>query len=302
MQNVLIIGVCGFIGKNIAKYFIQKKFNIFGIDLIDNVHIKLNDFKRKILPVSIKDELSDWKIDIIINCAGNANVGYSIVNPEFDFNSSVNLSFSILNSIKESKRSIKYFFLSSAAVYGNPKNLPVSENDNIAPLSPYGFHKSISEKICEEFNVLYGIPITIFRIFSAYGIGLKKQILWDISLKILKNEKLELFGTGVESRDFINIIDISRAFEMLNNRNEIGFDIYNLASGEEIYIREIASIFGDICGVNIKFNNKKRAGDPDNWRASIKKIENLGFEVTVDIKEGIKDYFNWVKEEILKNG
>jgi len=74
----------------------------------------------------------------------------------------------------------KYLHISSAAVYGNPKQLPVKETDNCQPLSPYGWHKWMSELICQEYFRLYNIRSLIVRPFSVYGPGLRKQLFWDL--------------------------------------------------------------------------------------------------------------------------
>src|SRR5438552_189686 len=77
-------------------------------------------------------------------------------------------------------------------------------------LSPYGYHKRQAELICEEFSRVYALPTAVARIFSAYGPGLRRQVVWDICEKALATGKLELRGTGAESRDFIHAADIAR--------------------------------------------------------------------------------------------
>ena len=93
--------------------------------------------------------------------------------------------------------------------------MPIKESSPIRPLSPYGFHKAMAEKLCEEYYTFFGIATCSLRIFSAFGPGLRKQLLWDIYNKSKSLNSIELFGTGNESCDYIYIDDIVRAIELV---------------------------------------------------------------------------------------
>ena len=82
-------------------------------------------------------------------------------------------------------------------------------------MSPYGLHKHMAEELCEYYNRIHGYRIRSIRIFSAYGNGLRKQLLWDIYQKYQNTGRIELFGTGEETRDFIHVSDIVRAIELI---------------------------------------------------------------------------------------
>ena len=158
------------------------------------------------------------------------------------------------------------------------------------------------------YNRVHGYHIRCVRISSAYGSGLRKQLLWDIYQKYLDTGRIDLFGTGNETRDFIHISDILRALELI-----LGYqgpeEIFNVANGEEVSIRELAEIYAAQLGEKtdiVRFNGETKVGDPQNWRADISLLKKIGYEKKMDLTEGIREYVGWVKqqasERAKKNG
>jgi UDP-glucose 4-epimerase len=304
IKKVLVTGVAGFIGGHFAEYYITQEYNVIGIDNKPKDQIStttLFEYKQLNLPDDqLHNLIKKHKPDICIHCAGGSSVGFSVENPLKDFNSSALVTFHLLNSLRKFSPECKTIYPSSAAVYGNPISLPISENHPLKPISPYGYHKILCETICNEFSQLYALNIHILRIFSAYGPNLRKQIVWDTFNKVKKENQLILYGTGKETRDFIYIDDIINATDIILNSSVNNYDIYNIASGKETSIRELAELIAKELNVNIPivFNEITRKGDPKNWRADISKIKKLGFEPRTKLKEGIlklKDWFERVE-------
>ncbi|HVA98845.1 MAG TPA: NAD-dependent epimerase/dehydratase family protein, partial [Bacteroidia bacterium] len=183
-------------------------------------------------------------------------------------------------------------------VYGNPNSLPINEYAETKPLSPYGYHKLLSEKLFSEYHRFFNLKTCSLRIFSAYGPGLKKQLFWDIYTKNLTNKTINLFGTGKESRDFIYISDLIKAVAcVLKNANFKGETI-NVASGIEIVIGNAANLFLESIDSekSLLFNGEEKSGDPKNWKADISELKKLGFEPAITLKEGLKEYSKWLKK------
>ena len=240
------------------------------------------------------------KPDYIFHCAGNSSIQKSIKDPFNDFYNNSFLTFKFLDSIRQFTPNSKIFFFSSAAVYGDPKKLPISEKDTPNPISPYGFHKFFSENICEEFSKLYSLNIVVLRIFSAYGEGLRRQIFYDLMEKFTNDDEILLRGTGKESRDFIHVFDICRAIEIIMNTKNKSLEIFNIGNGKEITIENIASIFLDYLNSEkfIKFDNERNLGMPLNWKSDITKLNNIGFKQSIPFQKGIEDYIKWYKKNI----
>jgi dTDP-glucose 4,6-dehydratase/UDP-glucose 4-epimerase len=175
--------------------------------------------------------------------------------------------------------------------------LPIKETDELSPVSPYGFHKKITEDILLEYNKIYNIECCSLRIFSAYGPGLKKQLLWDLYQKTKVNNDIESFGTGQETRDYINVLDIVNCIDLIIKKGDFNATVYNIANGMEVKIVDIAQIL--LNEINFKgtlnFSGQIRKGDPLNWQADIIKIKKLGYLPTVNLIDGIKEYVAWAK-------
>tara|TARA_Y100000589_G_C27199325_1_gene648724 strand:- start:58 stop:975 length:918 start_codon:yes stop_codon:yes gene_type:complete len=302
MKSIFITGADGFIGRNLAKFFFKKNYKIFGISRSEPEKENLNYFVEYINNDLMEKEmghlLKRLKPDLIFHCAGSSSIQTSIINPLKDFNDNTYVTFKLLNWIKNYVPKSKIYFFSSAAVYGNPDYLPIKESHFINPISPYGYHKLISENICKEFSEIYSLNIVILRIFSVYGPGLKRQIFYDLAKKFEEDEEVFLRGSGDESRDFINIYDLCRAIELIIQNNNNLFEIYNIGSGEEISIKEIAIKFSEFLKStkNINFDLQNSDGMPLNWRADISKLKNIGFQKSFEISEGVKEYISWFKK------
>jgi dTDP-glucose 4,6-dehydratase/UDP-glucose 4-epimerase len=188
--------------------------------------------------------------------------------------------------------------LSSAAVYGNPAQNPVSENASINPITPYGWHKHLSEMLCFEYSQLYGIRSIILRPFSVFGPGLRKQIFWDVYQKFKCDQsQIQLWGTGNETRDFIYIDEFVSIVEFLISQDHKQTEVYNVGCGVETTINEAVSAMCNCFFQQpvIRFNGLNKAGDPLRWRADITKLKNLGYEFSHNFLTGIKATSIWLK-------
>lgn len=296
-MNILIIGSKGFIGSHLIKFFSQDNCCV-GVDVIES------NEKNYICVTEAEDcyekIFSDKTYDICINASGLANVSLSMKNPVLDFSLNTINVHKMLEAIRKQSPECKYILLSSAAVYGNPERNPISEEDLINPISPYGFDKYQAEVICSMYRKVYGLKTYVMRLFSIYGNGQKKQVIWDIVNKFVKDTEVVLFGTGKESRDFIHIEDLANVIELIALDKGTENYIYNVANGEEICISEIANIVKKCLKSDKKivFSETNKIGDPINWKADITKLRNIGYEQTISIQDGIYSYVNWAIKEI----
>jgi dTDP-glucose 4,6-dehydratase/UDP-glucose 4-epimerase len=218
--------------------------------------------------------------------------------PFIDFESNTLDTMRILEAIRRFNITCRYLHISSAAVYGNPEALPVNEDTSKLPLSPYGWHKLMAELICQEYNGVYKLPTASVRPFSVYGPGLKKQLFWDIFQKAKINPKrIELWGTGKETRDFIYIDDLTYCISIIIEKAQMVGEVYNIASGEESTIKSAVEFFFNCMGwsTQMTFNNNVREGDPLNWQADIKKIVEMGFVPGTSLKQGLIRLSEWLK-------
>lgn len=173
------------------------------------------------------------------------------------------------------------------------------EKDALAPISPYGVHKQMGEELCSYYNRVHGYHIRCVRIFSAYGSGLRKQLLWDIYQKYL-NTGRSICSEPEMRRVILSIFPIFCVPLEVTLGYQGPEEIFNVANGEEVSIRELAEIYAAQLGEKtdiVRFNGETKVGDPQNWRADISLLKKIGYEKKMDLTEGIREYVGWVKQQ-----
>jgi dTDP-glucose 4,6-dehydratase/UDP-glucose 4-epimerase len=297
MKKLLVIGSKGFIGSNVLSHFSeQPNFEVWGCDVVTDYRSK-RYFLIDATSADFSGVFQREAFDVCINCSGAASVPDSMVNPLRDYHLNTTNVFYILEAIRHFSPTCKFLNLSSAAVYGNPQQLPIKESDRVSPLSPYGWHKYQSELLCQEYSRVHNIATASARIFSAFGPGLQKQLFWDWYEKVRSGNDITLWGTGNESRDFIFIEDVVSAIQCIVDRAPFQAESINVANGQEVFIRDAIDIFKEASGISFTyaFNNEVRKGDPVNWVANITLLSEFGYAPKNSFKAGIQKYIRWVE-------
>ncbi|MFV0350131.1 MAG: NAD-dependent epimerase/dehydratase family protein [Halodesulfovibrio sp.] len=293
-KTVLVTGVNGFIGSNVARV-LSADCRVIGIGRsAGNSDASLYGYRQMVLPdPGLVDLLREQRPDVVVHCAGRGSVPFSISNPAADFDAGPRLVAHVLDAMRRADIDARFIFPSSAAVYGNPRSLPVAEACPLQPISPYGYHKVLSENIIQQYHQLYGQTYAILRIFSCYGEGLAKQLLWDAAVKATEGN-LELFGTGEETRDFIHVHDLAHVVSLLIERKTDNV-VLNAAGGRQVSVREIVGTLVQKLGLDVpvRFNGQVRAGDPLRWQADISLLRSLGGGTPLSLEEGVQRFADW---------
>lgn len=274
---VLITGVTGFIGGSLARRFMQLGIAVTGLVRREAHGLP---FPVRITGYAVEELaalISELKPATIIHAAGSSSVGLSLTQPSHDFNDSVTLFQRLLEAIRISGERPRVVFLSSAAVYGNPVTLPVSESEPLAPISPYGYHKVMGETIAREYSACFGIPTLIVRLFSLFGPSQRRLLLWEIFKQFRERNEVVLQGTGEEMRDYIHIDDLADLLVDLLPRIGKKQLTINIASGKGVTVKEVATSIGKILESEnpVIFTGKTRQGDPRFWQADVSLFEQL---------------------------
>ena len=301
-MKVLVIGSKGFIGQHLRKFLMNNGHSVWGADVVVEYAHPEQYFLIDTSNADYHSVFQESAFDLCINCSGAASVPDSLQHPLRDYNLNTANVFKLLDAIRLYQPACKFINLSSAAVYGNPQMLPITETAGKAPVSPYGIHKWMSEKICEEFYLFFGISTCSLRIFSAYGEGLKKQLFWDLFQKTKLGDAISLFGTGKESRDFIYINDLVQAIYLVAKQGDFKGEAINIANGEEVMIEDCVNSFYGFFEKSIQFQfmGQGRAGDPNNWVADISNLQQLGYQQQYSLEQGLKRYYEWIKAADLE--
>ena len=300
--TILITGVSGFLGRHAAREFLRRGWRVCGIDDVPAENSPAGiEYRRLRLPdPALEVLLETWKPDACVHAAGRASVPLSMSDPAADFHASPVLTFELLETLRRVSPRTRVAFLSSAAVYGDPESLPITEEHATRPMSPYGYHKRLGELLIEEYARIFQLSGFSVRIFSAYGVGLRRQVVWDICERALTTGRLTLRGTGNESRDFIHASDVVRALATLLEKADARGEVYNVAAGEETTIAEIAQTLLQSLGLDLKpeFDGKEVPGNPHRWRADITRLAALGYTREVRLEQGLNSVAQWALAEI----
>lgn len=302
MKKVLVTGASGFVGRHVCRYLHNSGFEVHGLGhgiWLEKEYNKWGIHYWQSCDLTLKNlHQYGQKPDVIVHCCGAGTVSLSIQHPWLDFVNNVSTVASILDYIVESNFHPILIQVSSAAVYGTVDSLPINESVSIFPQSLYGVHKVAAEDLCRHYSRIYEIPTAIVRLFSVYGCGLKKQILWDASNKIM-NKDLKFIGTGDEVRDFIHVDDVARLISRLIEYANPKSPVINGGAGQSITIRNVIEKLTQEYGCEepFDFSGASRACDPPGYLADITLAESLDWRPEVNIDQGIHEYTKWFKEQ-----
>lgn len=301
-KTILVVGGAGFIGSHINKLLHQ-----FGYETIVLDNLSKGNRKAVTRGLFIQGDLADnacldqifqnHPIDAVMHFAAYIDVGESVTNPAAYYTNNVANTMNLLNAML--KHSVKYIiFSSTAAIFGNPIELPVKETHPCMPLNPYGKTKLMIEHMLQDYGYAYGIKFCCLRYFNAAGgdpegeiknFKRKESNLIPVALRSLKNgTPITIFGTdyptmdGTCIRDYIHILDLGSAhilaMEHLLSGKESAF--YNLGNGKGFSVLEVLNTVEKVTGkpLNIMMG-PRREGDSPCLIADSKKAElELGWK------------------------
>lgn len=302
-KTMLITGASGFLGTWLAEAAHAQGFTLLGVDIAAPrrpelfAAFSMHPCDR----VDYASLFADYQVSVVFHLAGAASVPQSVENPVGDFASLLPGTVCLLAYLTKHHPEVHLVMFSSAAVYGNPSQLPIRETDPLRPISPYGIHKAAAEFLIDHYARLSGLRASVLRIFSAYGEGLHKQVVWDLCQKVMLalrdcQSELKLHGTGDETRDFLHASDVARAALLVAEQPPAtGTQVFNIASGVETSIRSLAMAICGSLGTNLTltFTGAARAGDPVNWRADVSQLNELGFLSGTSLLEGVQRCVQW---------
>lgn len=298
-NKILVTGAHGFIGRHVAKTAAQNGDTVIGVghgkwETYSYISWGVSEWHEGSISSDIlKDCLSD--VNVIFHCAGGSSVGDSISNPATDFERTVLSTLNILEYIRVNQLKIKIVYISSAAVYGVYRDkLPIVSNYCGNPISPYGHHKKIAEELVRSYTYSYGIESVIVRLFSVYGDGLSKQLLWDACKKFSIGDST-FSGTGNEVRDWIHVKDVADLLLLASDKASGLCPVINGGSGIGVTVSAVLDLLAKNIGFSyeIAFSGKERAGDPMKYEADMNIPSNWGWKRKHDLESGIAQYVEW---------
>ncbi|WP_456418707.1 SDR family oxidoreductase [Methanocaldococcus infernus] len=293
---ILVTGGAGFIGSHVVDKLIDQGYKVLVIDNLTTGNLKNLNPKAKFLKHDIREALDIKDVEAIIHHAAQINVRHSVEKPRYDADVNVLGTINLLELAR--KADAKFIYASSMAVYGNPKYLPVDENHEIDPISPYGLSKYCGELYIKLYNNLYGLEYSILRYSNVYGERQNPKgeagVISIFISKILSGERPVIFGNGEQTRDFVYVGDVAKANVMaLNWKNEV----VNIGTGTEITINKLYKIIKEKMNYNEEpIYDKPRKGDVYRVYLDITRAKKLGWEPEVSLNEGLDRVISWMRK------
>jgi len=298
MKKILVTGAGGFIGTNLVRALLHdKKYELVLTDknnpgydfsaLCDSPNESLTVYHLDIMNrESVFDIFKNQKIDTCVHLAAEVNVEDSIKYPEKTMDVNVKGTINVLDACSHNHID-NFVFASSAAVYGHPTKLPITEEDRLGPISPYGISKLLAEQHVSSYMNSKKIRNTIsLRIFNAYGKGQNgKDVLTNFAKRLSDGLPPIIRGDGTQKRDFISIIDVVKAFKLSikalhQKRGSLQSSpswIFNIGTGTSTSINEIAKQMIKISGLNLEpiYQKTKTQGEIKESCADITKSKKI---------------------------
>lgn len=313
-KKILITGGLGFIGSNLAKKLVKENAdvtlmdsmieeygaNIFNIDSIKNdVKINFSDMRDEVsLKYLVKNK------DYIFNLAGQVSHQDSMTNPIMDLDVNIRAQVSLLETCRKYCPETVIVYSSTRQIYGKPQYLPVDEKHPILPPDVNGINKLAAENYHSLYNNVYGLKTISFRLTNTYG---PRQLIknarqgfigWFVN-RAIQGEKIQLFGTGEQLRDFNDIDDVVDALCLVFKNENLYGNVYNL-SGEISSLKKVAERLIEYSGKGtleiVPFPDERKKIDIGDFYGDSSKLSKAtGWKPKVSLADGLKKMTDFYK-------
>jgi UDP-glucuronate 4-epimerase len=301
-MRALITGAAGFIGSHLAERLVDGGATVVGIDSFTTYYdpqLKRRNLEAlsasgefRLVEGSLREtDLGELLagIDLVFHLAAQPGVRRSW-GREFEIYLDENLLATqfLLEAVKE--RSIERFvFASSSSIYGDAERLPTLESATPRPVSPYGVTKLAAEHLCQLYFSRFGVPTVALRYFTVFGPRQRPDMAFTRFIgAALANREIEVFGDGLQSRDFTYVDDAVSATLAAGQKGRAG-DVYNVAGGAQATVIEVIEILGELLGRTPAVRHLPAVpGDARHTGADIAKArDDLGYGPTIGLREGL---------------
>jgi UDP-glucose 4-epimerase len=295
-DRVLVTGAAGFVGGHLLEALkpLCKEITVLDNSFSASSEGVLQGVKKVKADIRNKEQIAAFfkDVDLVFHIAGNSSGSTSVENPRFDFETNALGTFNILEAALQAGTK-RFIYISSASVYGIPQAYPMNEQHPTRPFLPYGTSKLTGELYCSSFFSSYGLPCIMVRPFCVYGprenpkvalVEVSRYLSWH-----LNRQPIQIIGDiDLKTRDFIYVKDLIQGLLLIADKADPG-SIFNLGSGEEVSMRELVEIIGQVTERE-PIIHQISSVTQDTYRlvADISKARSLGYAPSVTLAEGVK--------------
>ena len=308
-KRMLITGGAGFIGSNFIRYILNKypEYSIINLDKLTycgNLE-NLKDVENNPNYKFIKGDICDSDVvndivkdsEIIINFAAQTHVDRSIIDASEFIRTNVHGTHVLLEAAKKYNIS-KFIHISTDEVYGSRENGSFKEDDALQPNSPYSASKAAADHLVLSYFVTYKLPVIIIRSSNNFGpYQYPEKVIPLFITNALENNKLPLYGDGLNVRDWLYVLDNCQAIGLILHKGEIG-KIYNVGAGNEKTNLELTKHILDTMGKPESLIEyvKDRPGHDRRYSMDFSRIRNLGWHPQYQFQQALKETIRWYQD------
>ncbi len=291
----VVTGAAGFIGSHMVDLLLDQGYQVRGLDNLssgqwENLEHRKNDSELSVETIEMQsiqaEHLAFKDADYIFHFAGMGDIVPSIEQPIDYVSANVMGTVHVLEAARQTALK-KFVYAASSSCYGLTTEHPTDESCVISPQYPYALSKYLGEQSVLHWGKVYGLPVSSIRIFNAYGprsrtSGTYGAVFGVFLAQKLANKPYTVVGDGTQSRDFVFVSDVVRAF-LAAATSHLSGEIYNLGSQNPQSVNRLVELLGG----DVEFI-PKRPGEPDCTWADISKIKSqLNWEPLISFEEGV---------------
>ena len=308
-QRIVVTGGAGFVGSNVVRRLLTENARVVVLDDFytgDDNNLPTGEPNLEVVRGSVTD------YDLVRDVTAGAslvfhlaarNIIVSTRNPREDYEVNIGGTLNVLLAARESNIP-RVVYSSSTSVYGNPRYLPINEDDATNMLSPYAVSKFAGENYCKAFYESYGLSSAVVRYSNVYGTAQRPDnpycgVVAKFFESAMKGEPPRIHGDGEQTRDFTYIDDVVEATLLAGISPKADGQVYNVGTGREVTVNQLARTIIEITGANLEpaFVDRR---DIDNIRRRVVNIEKIRRELrwipTFTVEQGLRRTYQWLKE------
>ena len=307
--EVLVTGGAGFVGCNLVRRLLDEGARVRVLDdlftgRLENLPSSGVDFVQgSVCDAALVDRLVA-DADVVFHAAAR-NIVVSTRNPREDFETNIGGTLNVLMAAREHRGRVqRVLYTSSTSVYGNPRHLPINEDDPLSLLTPYAVSKLGGENYCMAFYESYGLPTTAVRYSNVFGPGQDPAnpycgVVAKFIEALFEERAPVIHGDGNQTRDFTYVDDAVSATLLAATADRALGEVFNVGTGVETRVNELAAILIRITGVDVRPEHRDRR-DVDNIRRRVVNIEKtrraLRWVPEVTLERGLERTVAWQRE------
>ncbi len=291
-KKAVVTGGAGFIGSNLVDVLVREGYTVEVIDDLsagdrENVNPRAGFHKGSIVDTAFVKDVCRGA-SYIFHCAALPRVQFSLEHPIEAHKVNIDGTLSVLEAARAADAE-RVIFSSSSAVYGDKVEMPLTEDMEVDPKSPYGLHKYIGERYCTSWSSVFGMPTVSLRYFNVYGPRQSAEGAYALVIaKFLKQkqrgEPMTITGDGSQTRDFIHVRDVVDAnLRAATSQNVGSGEVVNIGHGSSVSVNRIAELVGgETVHIEPRF-------EPQDTLADARRAYRLlGWRSSISIEEGIE--------------